>query len=132
MLLLIAQCILLISSLIFVLIGAFGEDKFIESDTAYSIAVVAFACCLGITVWHESVKNSNERHKAYVSTHKKINKILSKKTKHINSKAYIYGMYSKGSLSIDKTIVDCYDKFHTIRATAECVKGMLNYKKIQN
>lgn len=130
MLLLIVQCVFIVLSLIFVLIGVFGKDKFIESGKSYIIATIAFLCFFGIATWHGYVKISNEQYNTYVSTHKKINKILSKKTKHVNSKAYIYGIYSKGSFSIDKAIVNCYDKFHTIKATAECAKGIYTSKML--
>ncbi len=69
----------------------------------------------------EIAKNM-KKHKQII---KKVNSILNKKTKHKTSMAYLFGVYSKNSTSKDKAIIRCYNKFHTIKLTATCLKGRI-------
>lgn len=56
----------------------------------------------------------------------RVKTIINKKTKHIKSKAYIYGIYLYNSPIEDEKIFKCYNKFHNIKTTAECVKAKVN------
>ena len=73
----------------------------------------------------DDVKQYQEIYKEKITVAYKVKKILSiNKTKSYYS-SYLYGLYTKNSLTTDKKILACYGKFHNIKETAGCVKGKI-------
>ena len=55
----------------------------------------------------------------------KVKNILNLKTKHKTSMSYLFGAYFKNSILKDKIVIRCYNKFHSIKLTAQCVRGQM-------
>lgn len=91
------------------------------------IVYIGFICVFWVFAYTNhniSVKEAKtmKEHKQII---KKVNIILGQKTRYKTSMSYLFGVYSKNSISKDKTMIKCYNKFHSIKLTAQCVRGVM-------
>ena len=64
--------------------------------------------------------------KEFISLENKVHHILNIKSANKKDVAFIYGLYLQKSVNTDKDIINCYNKYHKISYTTECLKGIKN------
>lgn len=99
------------------------RKEYAKAVVAVFIAFIFFSIC---SFAYNLYTSNITALKQYAIVKLGVSKILSKKTKDEEAKAYIYGKALKGSYSEDKRIIQCYNEFHNFKETAECVKGLEN------
>ncbi len=108
-----------------IIIGILKIGKYNKVSKIISIILAILTIFVYINLYKAQERSYNDQKHKSNKIHKQAKQILNIKTKHKNSSVYLYGVYSDNSLSKDKDIISCYNKFHNIKATTECLKGKL-------
>lgn len=89
------------------------------------IVCIGFICVFWVFAYTNHNISVKEAKKAKEDKQiiKEVKNILNLKTKHKTSMSYLFGIYSKNSILKDKTVIRCYNKFNSIKLTAQCVRG---------
>lgn len=97
------------------------EREFVVISIVTVIAFFIYFCIFSLPKIEAKKAKIIKEHHLII---KKVKSILKQKTEHKNSKAYLYGVYSRHSYKKDKEMIHCYNKFHKIKETAQCLKAI--------
>ena len=89
-----------------------------NSDIRYTIILLIVI----MMIVNFAIYSSNQNYVKQYIQKKKLIAIFSHKTKHPKDKAFLYGLViNKYGYTLNQTIINCYDKFHSFKETRTCV-----------